>query len=140
RPLELPDHGAEFELQELKDRTRRIALGTGRGLARCRYRGSRNLRRAPRIPGRHGRFHRTLSKQAKRHGVLLVIEIRAASSHPCMKSWLTRPDRRPNLWLKRQKAAGIFDFARFAAYNAALSTPSLPTNLETQQWPAIPNS
>jgi hypothetical protein len=53
---------------------------------------------------------------------LLKVEIPAASSHPGMKSWLTRSHQWADLRLKRQKDAGFFDFALLAAYNAALST------------------
>src|SRR5207244_11469381 len=46
-PLELADHRAELELQQLKDGARRIVLIAGREGAICRrYRGSRALRRA----------------------------------------------------------------------------------------------
>src|SRR5262245_61135004 len=54
--------------------------------------------------------------------LLLKVEIPAASSHPGVKSWLTRSDQSADLGLRRQKDAGFFDFASSAAYKAALPT------------------
>src|SRR5207302_6095733 len=84
RPLELADHRAQFEVQELEDFPGGIALRASGNF------GSRDRLRRLRFDRGRSRLLHSLSKQTERHGPLGGdAKSNRASSHHLVKSWLT---------------------------------------------------
>ena len=82
--LELADHGAQFEFEQFEDFPGGIAVRVAAAAAATA--GAAGWRR----DGRRSRFRQTLSKQTERHQASLGnMQLRPASSHSGMKSWLT---------------------------------------------------
>src|SRR5258708_3178398 len=116
--LELPDHRAEFELEQFEDFACGIAVGRGGRIGRHRCRHSLRLNH------RRSRFRQTPSKKTERHrplsGTCNEAVILAFGREVIVNDCLIF--RQATLPLYRHDRR-IFDFDGFRAYNAAFSTP-----------------
>jgi hypothetical protein len=121
--LQPADHAADFKVEQFQD-----FLG-GIGLRGSQIRASR--RRGCRLKRGRNRFQPSFPEQRERHGFLdRNRQLRNSSLHLRVNSWLTITCRSgQRRAAKVRKGYQLFDFARDAAYNAALSASVDPLKI-----------
>src|SRR6266436_3518767 len=135
RAFELPDHGAELELEQFEDFPGGIAIRNAGYVSRDRR------RRRNRYGGRRGRIRQTLSKQSERHWLISKQAKETACSQSDVKPWLI---------IARWVGNGRYPYTERPGKSLISGghrpiTPRLPPHHsaripEASAWPDIPSS